>query len=215
MKREDFTLVVESMEDCGEHFHQDIELLFVLEGQADICTENREVNLKTGDIYVINPNVKHSVKTSGDALMMCLMVRCQIIANKTGWEEIRFWCDSTSSQDKDYDELRSMLRDVLRHYVGDWDYVRSFGFLSDCYKILHYLTVHFVPQPVEVKLTDGNDRYEERIRQINNYIYQNFSRPISMKELSEKLYLSNGYLSRFFKKNYGMSFAQYLTQARL
>ncbi len=215
MKREDFTLVVESMEDCGEHFHQDIELLFVLEGQADICTENREVNLKTGDIYVINPNVKHSVKTSGDALMMCLMVRCQIIANKTGWEEIRFWCDSTSSQDKDYDELRSMLRDVLRHYVGDWDYVRSFGFLSDCYKILHYLTVHFVPQPVEVKLTDGNDRYEERIRQINNYIYQNFSRPISMKELSEKLYLSNGYLSRFFKKNYGMSFAQYLTQVRL
>ena len=87
--------------------------------------------------------------------------------------------------------------------------------MSGVYKILHYLTVHFVPQPVEGKLTDGNDRYEERIRQINNYIYQNFSRPISMKELSEKLYLSNGYLSRFFKKNYGMSFAQYLTQVRL
>ncbi len=215
MKREDFTLAVESMENCGEHFHQDIELIFVLEGGADICAENRELHLKTGDIYVVNPNIRHSVNTSSDALLMSLMIHYQVVADKTGWEEVRFWCDSTSSQEKDYDELRSMLRSMLRHYIRDWDYVKSFGFLSDCYQILHYLTVHFVPKPVEVKMTDGTDRYEERIRQINNYIYQNYSRPISMKELSEKLYLSNGYLSRFFKKNYGMSFAQYLTQVRL
>ncbi len=39
--------------------------------------------------------------------------------------------------------------------------------------------------------------------------------PISIKDLSEKLYLSNEYLSGFFKKNYGMSFTEYLTNIRL
>lgn len=62
---------------------------------------------------------------------------------------------------------------------------------------------------------DDNDKFDERIQQINNYIRANYSQPISLKELSEKLYLSNGYLSRFFKRNYGMNFAEYLTNIRL
>ena len=61
----------------------------------------------------------------------------------------------------------------------------------------------------------GSDKYQLRLQQIENYIQANYSLPISMKQLSEKLYLSNGYLSRFFKKNYGMSFADYLTNVRL
>ena len=62
---------------------------------------------------------------------------------------------------------------------------------------------------------DDQDKFDERIRQINNYIRANYSQPISLKELADQLYLSNGYLSRFFKRNYGMSFAEYLTNVRL
>ena len=54
-----------------------------------------------------------------------------------------------------------------------------------------------------------------RIMQINDYIMNHYSQPISLKTLSDDLYLSEGYLSRFFKKHYHMSFTTYLRQIRL
>jgi AraC-like DNA-binding protein/beta-xylosidase len=104
---------------------------------------------------------------------------------------------------------------MLQHYVENRDYVDSYGYLADCYAVLEYLSAHFMLRASDLQRNEDTDRYEERLRQINHYIYNNYDQPISMKELSEKLYLSNGYLSRFFKKNYGMSFAGYLTNVRV
>ncbi|MBP3902122.1 MAG: helix-turn-helix domain-containing protein [Blautia sp.] len=62
---------------------------------------------------------------------------------------------------------------------------------------------------------DEHDHFEERLARINRYINENYTQPISSGELAEKLFLSRGYLARFFKKNYGMSFAEYLSGVRL
>lgn len=215
MKRKDFTLTIENSVESREHFHQDIELLFVLDGTLDIHLESKVSHLTTGDIYVMNSNVKHSFEATEELLLMRLLIRYQVVERGSGIEIIKFWCDSSSNQNDSYDELRRLLRRMLRHYVENRDYISSFGYFSDCYNVLEYLMVNFMPQMTEIKNLDEGERYEERLRQINNYIYQNYDHPISIKELSEKLFLSNGYLSRFFKKNYGMSFAQYLTNVRV
>ncbi len=215
MRREDFTLVIESTGDGREHFHQDIELIFVLDGKVLVGLENKESQLKTGDIYVVNSNVKHHMIPEKDSLVMRLLIRYQTLEKASDIEEMRFWCDSSVAEDEGYSGLRRLLRRMLRHYVENREYINSFAYLSDCYGILEHLMVHFLSRPSEIRVSDDGDRYEDRIRQINNYIYQNYDHPISIKELSEKLYLSNGYLSRFFKKNYGMNFAQYLMNVRV
>ena len=70
-------------------------------------------------------------------------------------------------------------------------------------------------QTADKENVDEGEKFDDRIQQINHYIRANYNQQISLKELSEKLFLSNGYLSRFFKKNYGMNFAEYLTSIRL
>ena len=45
-----------------------------------------------------------------------------------------------------------------------------------------------------------------RTLQINEYIMNNYNQPISLKSLADTLYLSEGYLSRYLKKIYNMSF---------
>lgn len=77
------------------------------------------------------------------------------------------------------------------------------------------MTLYFLVQIGDKENLTEKDWYEERILKINNYIRSNYAQNISLKELSEKLYLSIGYLSRFFKKNYGMGFVEYLTNIRL
>ncbi len=62
---------------------------------------------------------------------------------------------------------------------------------------------------------EDRKKFENRMEQINHYIHENYNQQISLKELAVKLNLSNGYLARFFKQNYGMSFAEYLIKIRL
>ncbi|MCD8076062.1 MAG: helix-turn-helix domain-containing protein [Lachnospiraceae bacterium] len=60
-----------------------------------------------------------------------------------------------------------------------------------------------------------NVQIEERLRQIDHYISTDYTQPLRLEDLAEKLYLSPGYLARFFKKYYGKNFSEYLTEVRL
>ena len=189
--------------------------MYILDGMLDVMIEDKTSHLKPEDLFIVNSNRKHSFSTSGNILMFRLMINYQMAAEASKNGDVIFWCDSSVSESERYNELRRALRVMLRHYVESRDYTETFGYLSDCYAVLEHLTANFLMSASEIRIRDDGDRYEERLRQINQYINNNYDQPISMKELSEKLFLSNGYLSRFFKKNYGMSFAAYLTNVRV
>lgn len=50
---------------------------------------------------------------------------------------------------------------------------------------------------------------------IENEIKNNYMTNISLRELSKKLYINSSYLGQIFKKKYGMSFKDYLTEYRI
>lgn len=219
MKKELFRTIIIDASDGQEHVHHEVILLFVLEGILDVSIEEKVSHLKREDLLVINANKRHEIHPEGDVLFMLLLIDYGLIADTLKQNDVLFWCDSSSSENASYKDLRSLVRRMLNHYVEAGGETGGFSYLSDCYAILNTLTANFMIR-MERKAdsaadTDEDGRYEERIRQINDYIFANYDQPISMKELSEKLYLSNGYLYRFFKKNYGMSFASYLTGVRV
>lgn len=50
---------------------------------------------------------------------------------------------------------------------------------------------------------------------IQNYIQANYQSQISLNNLSDQLYLSNAYLSKYVKKHLGLTFMEYLNNVRL
>lgn len=215
LKREKFQLFIQYGTDNSGGVHSEIEVLFLLEGAMDVQVEKKLSHLKAEDILIVNANKHHQLKVVESPVIMRLMIDYMTVCDTFQGQDIIFWCDSTGSENERYNQLRVLLRRLLKHYVQAEDYARSFGFQADCYAILNDLTANFLVKAADVRGTEDGDRYEERLYQINHYINSNYDQPISMKELSEKLFLSNGYLSRFFKKNYGMSFANYLTNVRV
>lgn len=199
-----------------EHFHQDIELIYVLDGAMTVEVGNQKSELKAEDILVINANKKHWLRTNDkDILYLRLGIAYQLVSDVFQSVDIIFWCDSSKENDKRYEEVRKVLKELLGQYLKGGQTEVSFGYISLCYKVLDIMALHFLVQTGDKENITDKDRFEDRILQINNYIRSNYAQNISLKDLSEKLYLSIGYLSRFFKKNYGMSFAEYLTNIRL
>lgn len=199
-----------------EHFHQDIELIYVLDGSMTVKLGDQKSELKADDVLVINANKKHFLEAQDKNLLYVrLGIAYPIVSDIFQSVDIIFWCDSSKENDQRYDEVRKALKDLLGKYLKEGQTEISFGYISQCYKVLEIMALHFLVQTGDKENITDKDRFEDRILQINNYIRSNYAQDISLKDLSEKLFLSIGYLSRFFKKNYGMSFAEYLTNIRL
>lgn len=206
--------VLDNKED-KEHFHQDIELIYLLEGTMELSTGNKNVTLKADDIIVVNANKKHCYHASDNVLFAQLMIAYKMVSDVFQTTEVIFWCDSTKGDNEHFAALRKVMKQLLDHYLSTKGNTADFGHIALCYQIMDILSVNFLVQAADKEQLSDEDRFEYRIMQINNYIRANYQQQISLKDLAEKLYLSNGYLSRFFKKNYGMSFAEYLTSIRL
>ena len=195
--------------------HSELELLYLLEGTVDIEVEQKHTHLQKDDILLINPDRRRSISYADKPLIMHLLIDYTMVKKACQEQDVLFWCDSTEADREKYEELRALLKKLIRHHVQLENYEDSFAFLSDCYGILQQLTFQFMVKAADVQWSEEGDRFEERLFKINNYINSNYDQSISIKDLSEKLFLSIGYLSRFFKKNYGMNFASYLTNVRL
>ena len=214
-RRDKLKLSVLNEVDELEHFHQDIELLYLLEGTLDVTIGEQTTHMKENDVLVVNANKKHMLSGSEDILYMQIMISYNLVSDVFQSIDVIFWCDSTKDESDRYDELRKILRALLNHYLETHGNTANFGHIALCYRVMDILSMYFLVQAADRENMDDKDKFEDRILQINNYIRANYNQPISLKDLADKLYLSNGYLSRFFKRNYGMSFAEYLTNIRL
>ncbi len=197
------------------HSHQDIELIYILDGEMDMEVEGRAVHLGLDDVFVVNANKKHGYRASERILFAQLSIEYQLVSDILNSMDIIFLCDSTRGNNERYDALKKLLKQLLDHYLSSRRGVANFGHIALCYQIMDLLSVHFLVQMADRDSWGEKEKRDDRINQIENYIHANYNQAISMKELSEKLYLSSGYLSRFFKKTYGCTFADYLTNIRL
>lgn len=198
-----------------EHFHQEVQLICVLQGSLDLRYSNRNFKMKKDDIIVINANKKHSFQASEDILFCEITIPYQIISKGLGNAETIFICNSTIDKNESYEKIRDIIKNLLNRYMLRQQNDFNFGQIGLFYYLLDILCMNFTVCLNNKIYQEDKNKYEERIAQINNYVRSNYNQAISLKELSENLYLSNAYLSRFFKKNYGMNFAEYLINIRL
>ena len=212
-KREKVLVEVLSQREEKEHFHQDIELLYVLDGHLDVWMNGERTALDAEDVLIINANKPHYLKGTEGLLYARLMIEFELVSDVLGTLVFLFQCDSATNEDEAHRGLRYLIQKLLRNYLSGKNVTARFTHISICYQIAAYICDHFLIR--QEGRPEKSDRKDERIAQIDNYIRANYASAISIRELAEKLYLSEGYLSRFFKEHYGTSFADYLSKVRL
>lgn len=215
VKRNRLELEVSDQTEEYRHFHQEIELLYVLEGEMFLTVGRQELHLKKEDLYVVNANNIHSFQATDDILYVKLSITYQMVADVYVQAPLLFLCNSAADSSEKYNRLRGGMNRLLNYYLLSKGKKASFRYIALGYDVLDILTEEFLVKTPDAKHTEKYHRLDTRIDLINNYIRANYGQSISLKELSEKLFLSQGYLSRFFKRNYGMSFTDYLSNVRL
>ncbi|HJB27747.1 MAG TPA: helix-turn-helix domain-containing protein [Candidatus Blautia faecavium] len=197
------------------HFHPDIEIIYVLDGALKVEFEAEKFHLNTDDFILVNSNVRHSWQAlSEDVLLGSLFVDSVMLREIFGGELPLFLCNSSAEESDSYKKMRYYIRQIFNYYQT----TEGQGILlknSIYYQLLYLITTDFIVKK-GMKQYDGlRGIHDERMNEILGYLMSNFNREISLSELAEHLYLSVPYLSKYIKKNFGMSFLKLLNNIRL
>ena len=207
-----FNIFVNSFQQ--KHVHQEIELIYVMEGQVYLEIESEIFNLNKEDIVIINSNKRHSFRENSNCIIGSFQFSFEFISTFLNKNLILFWCNSSIDKDIAYEELRKIIKEMLNEYLKS-DGEETFFQYSLVFKLLGILSNSFLVDNKDERFVELKDRYEDRIAEITNYIRRNYSKSISLTDLADQLYLSTAYLSRFFKKHIGMNFIDYVNGIRL
>ena len=66
-------LFMHKLGDVARHWHESLELLFVLTGEVTVLTGDKQTTLQPDDILLINGNVIHELHSEG-----CVLIAVQI-----------------------------------------------------------------------------------------------------------------------------------------
>jgi beta-xylosidase/AraC-like DNA-binding protein len=197
---------------------KNIELLYVLEGTVDITIEGKKKNLHNEDVLLVNADKYYTFCAEGTVLMSFFTVSYELITDILHGADILFLCDSTTHHDDRFKNLTKILKELINNYLLHTKKTyMNFYHISLCYQLLDCLTTQFLVTkiPNTAAGREKSIKYKDRIHVINNYLYENYKEPLSLQNLADELNLTTEYISRFFKKVYGMTFLKYLSNIRL
>lgn len=203
------------------HWHEEIELLYQLNGRSDIQIDGEKYQIQNKLLTVIDSRQVHSIHTYSDTSMfICVHISKKLIEKYIPDIDLyRIYCIPDDIPDSQFPEYLSVCRQMealLRLYITDkpaWQ-MESEGIIL---QVLAELIRHFSRKsaPDEIGLSSADRISFNRIRDVITYVEEHFREPISLQDIAGHLGLGREYFCRFFKKNMGMSFLRYLNEVRI
>lgn len=200
--------------EATNHYHQNMEILYVMKGSMEVRIDDSVYHLKDNDFILINSNKNHGVSAKEAPLAARFVIDFHMLAEYMGTMQLMFWCNTTVDKNDAYQDVRTLLDCIVERYL-EQDDKNELYLDSLYYKTLHLLTSNFMVKADDARLYAESTQDRIRVRQIQNYIQANYQSQISLNDLAKKLYLSNSYLSKYVKKHLGMTFLDYLNNVRL
>lgn len=196
------------------HYHQNLEIIYVIRGKVSIQIDDAEYHLMSGDFLLINANKHHSFIAVKNFIGARFEINFHLLAEYMGTMQLMFWCNTTSDHSDAYDDVRKKLDQILEYYF-EREKQGSLRLNALYYEALYIITSNFMVKADDMRLDIQNSQDKTRIRQIQNYIQANYQKQISLNDLAEQLFLSTAYLSKYIKRHFGLTFLEYLNNVRL
>lgn len=200
------------------HWHDEVEMLYPLSGKADITIDGIQYKLLRRHLLVIESGQIHSTHSyNSSAMFLCIHVsKSRLKDYLPDIENLRILCiPGAISDDKfrHYLDLCRMLDDLTKLYIKESTsfYMEADGvILQLCARLIEYFSINILSSDTSSDILSA-----ERIRKIITYVETHFQEQFSLNDAASILGLSREYFCRFFKKNMGISFLQYVNETRI
>ena len=212
MKNKEMTYTVYRKPEKGEFLDSKLIILYLLEGQMTIDQQDEHFKMNTGDIILVNPGVTYSISDVHNALYGAAAYSLQLTTSLLDSRQAFFYINSVAETSRTYEDLRTIFRELTALYAENSHQTTC---LTDSLLLKLFDCIVENYQIKKNSVSDISDNSDGRMQEIMQYIMAHLDQDMSLNELADSMYVSPSTLSRIFKKNTGMYFADYVLQLRV
>ncbi|MCK0472793.1 helix-turn-helix domain-containing protein [Halalkalibacter sp. APA_J-10(15)] len=195
-----------------KHWHKEIELLFLLEGEVSILINDKSYLLKEGDLILINSNDLHELH-SDHGVLIALQINLDDFNIPDELKTTTFLCNSMEEPSKSYETIKSLIANMIQTNSIQDESTKIYN-VSLCYALIAELTRNFKSTQSTTHQIKTR-KHLDRLSNILDYVKKHYTENISLADIANREHLSLPYLSSFFNKYIGMNFTEYYDKIRI
>lgn len=213
------SISVQSVHNYKLHLHNENEIIYVVKGSIYAYIDKKYHLLKENDLIYINSSEIHSTNsTKEDNLLIVLQFDADYLLSffpnlsDMFLKRVSFKNDIINNK-----EINQILREHLIQIM--WELNKKtvgyeFVIISKLISFIAYLVRNsYISIKSKKSITNKND--SKRLIRIINFIKNNYSKKILLKDLAIEEHINFYYLSHFFKEKTGLTFKEHLNNYRL
>ena len=195
-------------------WHREPELVYVMSGTAECMVNGEEQTLNKGDFVLLNSEDVHlarPIENTSCSLLFVIFSLEYIKQFKSSVDGLLFDIDSVSGI---RESVGNLLGKISDSYSSNSAYVSmlQIAYVNQIYYLLleHCVCYRRFPNASGIPKRDFS-----YAKTAISYISENYSREITLDEISSIVNLSPSYFSKYFKRVTQSSFSEYLANLRL
>lgn len=194
-------------ESLNAHWHSNLELIYLLMGEAQINVNGKAYQAKSGDIVILNTNDIHQIQALSDDIHYYSLVLDQKFCIDQGFDTLNHEFNVVT-QDV---EMRNIFQ-IIGHEMG-----KEKKYYQDAVRALSItmLILLFRNQRLrEKKRIDTQIPQVHYVKDAIEYIHQNYREDLSLDEIASYVGVSKYHFSRVFKDATSLTINQYINNLR-
>lgn len=199
------------------HAHSEIEIIYLLNGEAAVLLEGESHRLRAGDFILIDSGRIHESCCARAYMFVDIkmdeMLFESYLDRRRDFMLLASREELTEETAPAYEAACSLLRELVPLYIRQTE---GFRLARDAI-VLKLMGILLGSFAVPVTASDAYSAVSGRSRmhEIMEFIEQNYQRPVSLEEIAGHFGLSREYFSRMFRQNVGVTFTRHVNHVRL
>ncbi|PZD95793.1 AraC family transcriptional regulator [Paenibacillus sambharensis] len=203
------------------HYHREIELLLIDQGELDVYIEDEYHHLTPGDIVVIGSSQLHRDKsTSGPLDYYVLQFDIDQFFDHSTMQYIRFFTETKKPLSrinyifKERPHVKEKVAGYIRE-IFEEAAAKPPGYEMAVNILIKNILLLLLRNDPEHALEEGEDFDRIRLKPVFDYVEANLTSRIHVDHVCKLANMSYYYFVKFFKKAVGLSFTEYVNYRKI
>lgn len=204
------------------HWHEEIEILLVTEGQGDVYIRNDLYTLNTGDMMIIGRKEIHRYVECAHFHHILMKFHMNLLESlhydTHEYQQLMMvFSHSLIINDQYNQDFRQKLKSILATLLMEYEQMKKgykYAILSSMYQLM---TCLLREEQLQLSMEQVHKKYQPHpvIEYVIHHVEKHYHEALSLEEIIQLVHLSKNYFTRLFKKYTGMTFKHFVTMIRL
>lgn len=202
------------------HWHNNIEIMRMLQGTAEITIGTETFQAAAGDILIINQEELHRIVSEDPTLTYSTFIfPIQALAFASG-DDAQAYLEPLMQNTMRFPvritepKQRNILGSILQQILSVMEQKEA-GYELMVKALFLQLIAEIIRRRQLIAVQQSPSQKSERLKQILEYIQQNYPTALTISTMAETFHMSEKYFSRYFRTATGQNFTAYLNTVRV